>query len=87
MGEHLTLNDLIKAANEQFDRAELLGEVDRREAANDATFVNALSWIERLGAIQRDPKPGGKEVSFVKTAKFEDLVALRDRLASALFAG
>ncbi|MEE9607746.1 MAG: 1-acyl-sn-glycerol-3-phosphate acyltransferase [Myxococcota bacterium] len=82
----LTLKDLRKAASEQFERAELLGEVDRREAANPVTFANGVDLLVRRGVLQQAEGAGGGEVAYVRGKAFDDLPALRERLAAALSA-
>ena len=79
------LDRLRKAVGEQFERAELLGEVDRREGANPVTFANALDLLVRQGVLAPAPhKAGREEEAFVRGEAFGDLPGLRERLASAL---
>jgi glycerol-3-phosphate O-acyltransferase len=84
------LKELRKAAEEQFGRAALLGEVDRREGANPVTFKNALDLLVArriLEPAEADPRGKGKaEPGFARGAAFDDLPALRERLAAALAA-
>ena len=42
--------------------------------------------LERLDIIRRDPMASGKEMAYVKAEAFDDLPALRERLAFALAA-
>jgi glycerol-3-phosphate O-acyltransferase len=81
---------LQKAAEEQYERSEMLGEVDRREAANAITFANAVDLLVRLGALELAPGAEGasraRDLSYVPGAAFDDLAALRERLATALAA-
>ncbi len=81
-----TSKDLGQAAREQLHRYELLGEVEGRETANDTTFSNAVALLERLAIIKRDPTASGKDVPYVRAEAFDDLPALRERLAFALAA-
>ena len=82
---------LRKAASEQFERSRLLGEVDRREAANPVTFANAVDLLVRRRILERvspaDPNEPAREGEFVRGEAFDDLAALRDRLAASLAAG
>jgi glycerol-3-phosphate O-acyltransferase len=86
----LTARGLQKAASEQFERFGLLGEVDRREAANPVTFANAVDLLVRRGVLERAPVTGRgdrpREVAYVRGAAFDDLSALRELLATALSA-
>jgi glycerol-3-phosphate O-acyltransferase len=86
MDHALTTKDLSQAAREQLHRNELLGEVASHETANDTTFSNAVALLERLAIIERDPTASGKEVPYVRAKAFDDLPALRERLAFALAA-
>jgi glycerol-3-phosphate O-acyltransferase len=83
----LTPKELIKSAREQLDRAEILGEVAvGRKATSDTTFMNALEQLERYRIIGRAPEASGKDVPFESGEAFEDLAALKERLAFALTA-
>ena len=84
MDHPLTFKDLSQAAREQLHRNEILGEVAERETANDTTFSNAVALLERLAIIKRDASASGKDVSYVRAEAFDDLPALRERLAFAL---
>ena len=64
----------------------LLGEIEARESANDVTFKNAIDLLERLRIVERDAKGAEKEVFYLRGEAFDELPALRDRLASALVA-
>jgi len=86
MDRPLTPKDLSQAARDQLHRYELLGEVEGRETANDTTFSNAVALLERLAIIKRDPTASGKDVTYVRAEAFDDLPALRERLAFALAA-
>ena len=85
-GEPVTLRELRKAASEQFERAQLLGEVDRREAANPVTFANAVDLLVRRRILETGEKTPKGEEAFVRGDGFGDLPALRERLAGALSA-
>lgn len=77
---------LEKAAGEQFERGQLLGEVKRREAWNSVTFRNALGLLQRRGILEA-AQPEGRERLLGHGPAFEDLWALRERLAAALACG
>ena len=82
----LSAKELQKAAGEQFERAVLIGEVDRREAANPVTFTNAFDLLVRSEVLARASAEGrrGSEPGFIRGPAFGELAALRERLASAL---
>ncbi len=83
----LTPKELLKAARDHLHRAELLGEVASGSgAASDTTFANAFAQLERARILETDRGASGKEVPFVRGAAFEDISALRERLAFALAA-
>jgi hypothetical protein len=87
MQDPLTPKELLKAAREQLQRAELLGEVaPGRGATSDTTFTNALAQLERDRIIRPDPEASAKDVPFQRGEAFEDLEGLKDRLAFALTA-
>jgi glycerol-3-phosphate O-acyltransferase len=87
MQDPLTPKELLEAAREQLQRAEILGEVaSGRGAASDTTFMNALAQLERDRIIRRDPEASAKDVPFQRGEAFEDLAGLKDRLAFALTA-
>ena len=83
--------DLRRAAEEQFARAVLLGEAERREAANPVTFANAADLLVRLGVLERTAVATRRdqegEPGFARGPRFDELPALRERLASALASG
>jgi glycerol-3-phosphate O-acyltransferase len=85
-GEPVGLKELRKAAGEQFERAQLLGEVDRREASNPVTFANAveLHVRRRILELESGEKEPRGEDAFVRGERFGDLAGLRERLAGAL---
>jgi glycerol-3-phosphate O-acyltransferase len=78
----LTRKQLEPLAAEQFERAELLGEVRRREGVNPVTVGNALDLLTRRGALEAQPGKDGRR--YVRGPAHEDLAALRERLGSAL---
>jgi glycerol-3-phosphate O-acyltransferase len=84
----VTVKELNKAAAEQFERAALIGEVDRREAANPVTFSNAFDLLARSEILARASVEGrrGSEPGFSRGSAFGELAALRERLAAALVA-
>ncbi len=85
------VKEFQRAAEEQFARAVLLGEAERREAANPVTFSNAAELLLRLGILERAAVPRrrgeGTEPGFAAGPRFEDLPGLRERLASAVASG
>jgi glycerol-3-phosphate O-acyltransferase len=88
--DSISSNGLRKGAEEQYERSDLLGEVDRREAANPVTFANAVDALVKRGVLQREaasetPAPA-RDVIYVPGPAFDDLPALRERLAAALAA-
>jgi len=86
MIEPTTRKDLMKAASEHYSRSELLGEVSRRESANETAFRGAIDLMERRGILALDPDSDEKEPTYRPGPKFDDVVALRRRLAGALAA-
>jgi glycerol-3-phosphate O-acyltransferase len=81
------IEELRKAAGEQFQRARLLGEVEREEAANPVTFANAVDLLVREQILAPAPEPDKKgEPLYVRGEGFGELPALRERLAAALAA-
>jgi glycerol-3-phosphate O-acyltransferase len=87
----LSPRELRRAAQESFERAVLLGEARRREAANPVTFGNAADLLVRLGILERvevaTRQEEQAETAFARGPRFDDLAALRDRLAAALARG
>jgi glycerol-3-phosphate O-acyltransferase len=77
---------LARSAREQFERAQLLGEVGRPEAANPITFANAIDLLVRRRVLERAAPGAGRERDplYERGPAFEQLPALRDRLATAL---
>jgi len=83
----LAPKELIRAAREQLQRSEVLGEVaPGRGAASDTTFMNALEQLERYRIIRRDPAASTKDAPFLRGEAFEALGDLKERLAFALAA-
>jgi len=84
------VKELRKAAEAQFERAAILGEVDRREGANPVTFTNALDLMVRRRILApAEVEPGAKGRAgdaFSRGGAFGDLPALRKRLVAALAA-
>jgi glycerol-3-phosphate O-acyltransferase len=87
----LTGKGLQRAAREQFERAQLLGEVGRPEASNAVTFGNAIDLLVRRGVLAPGtPGPGrerARDTLYERGGSFDELPALRDRLATALGEG
>jgi glycerol-3-phosphate O-acyltransferase len=84
----LTAKGLQEAASAQFDRADLLGEVVRREAANRITFGNAIELLVRRQILERAASADRKgDSAYVRGPAFDDLATLHERLATALAAG
>jgi len=84
--EPSTAKQLEKLAEEQFARAHLLGEVQRTEGWNSVTFRNALDLLTRRGILETAAGEKDRERSYARGEAFEDLAALRDRLAGVLAA-
>jgi glycerol-3-phosphate O-acyltransferase len=78
---------LVKAAEEGFERAQLLGEVSRREASNPITFGNAFQLLVDRGILAQPPPEGRerrREPAYARGPRFAELEALRRRLAEAI---
>ncbi len=84
--EGSTRKQLQRAAQECFERGELLGEVARPEAASPATFANAIELLARRGILERRKPSDAREAVYVRGPHFDALPALRERLASTLVA-
>jgi glycerol-3-phosphate O-acyltransferase len=85
--DRFSRKQLEREMKEQFERALLLGEVERREAANPVTFGNALEELVRREMLERVAPEAGRdrrEVSYVRGSGFDALAALRERLAAAI---
>ena len=80
------LREVHKQIAEQFERAALIGEVERREAANPVTFTNAVELLLRRKVLERRSSPGARDEIYARGPAFDDLPALRERLAAALSA-
>jgi glycerol-3-phosphate O-acyltransferase len=78
----LTRKQLEPLAAEHFSRAELLGEVRRREGVNPVTVGNALDLLTRRGVLAAQTGKDGRR--YVRGPAHEELAALRERLAAAL---
>jgi glycerol-3-phosphate O-acyltransferase len=84
--EPTAAKQLEKAAEEQFGRAHLLGEIQRIEGWNPVTFRNALDLLTRRGILEIVPGEKDRETCYARSEAFEDLTGLRDRLAGVLAA-
>ncbi len=82
---------LEKKIQEQYQRGELLGEVERPEGSNPVTFHNALELLVRRELLVRGTSEASRErrreVTYARGPAFDELVSLRERLAVALAAG
>jgi glycerol-3-phosphate O-acyltransferase len=79
--------ELVSSTREQFERAGLLGEVERPEASNTVTFGNALDLLIRRGVLQHEEGEASgrtREILLCQGPAFEELTTLRKRLATAL---
>ena len=85
--EPQTAKRLQKAAEDQFRRAHLVGEVHRAEGWNPVTFRNALDLLARRGIVEKQPPVGRAEACYVPGEAYGDLSALLNRLAGALGSG
>ncbi len=79
---------LGKLAAEQFERAQLLGEVERREASNPVTFGNAFDLLVRREILRRLPpetrRGAPRGPRYARGPAYGEFAALRERLAAAL---
>lgn len=82
----VTEKQLEKTAKEQFDRFRLVGEVQRPEGWTPVAFTNALDLLVRRRILARQGTED-RERALVHGEAFEDLVALRERLARAVAPG
>lgn len=78
--------ELEREALEHFERAQLLGEVQRPEGWNPVTFRNALDRMVRMGILERRDPPEGRELRYHPGPAFDELAGLCERLAAALSA-
>ena len=88
-GEDLKQKELFKQAGEHFLHAQLLGEAERSEAANDTTFGNAVDLLERRGMLLRRESGEtrrSRDALYFLPEDREELAGLERRLASALSA-
>ncbi len=83
--EGVSVKQLERLAGAQFAHAELLGEVRRREGVNPVTIGNALDLLTRRGVLQARSE-GRDERRYARGPAYEELAALRERLAAALAA-
>jgi len=86
LGKPSTAKQLEKSAEEQFTRAHLLGEIRRVEGWNPVTFRNALDLLTRRGILEVVAGEKDRERCYARGGAFEDLAALRERLAGVLVA-
>ncbi len=77
---------LERAAQAQFRRAHLLGEVRRTEGWNAAVFGNALELLARRAVLER-VAASGRDRMWKPGPEFAQLAAVRERLATALSGG
>ena len=84
----MTFKGLIGAATAQFQRSELLGEVLCPESLNETTVENALALLVKRGILERSSEKVAKkgDIAYLRGSDFGNLVALRERLATALAA-
>ena len=82
--EPSTAKQLEKAAEEQFTRAHLLGEIRRTEGWNPVTFRNALDLLTRRGILETVAGEKDRERCYARGGAFENLAGLRERLAAVL---
>jgi glycerol-3-phosphate O-acyltransferase len=84
--EPSTAKQLEKAAEQQFARAHLLGEIQRTEGWNLVTFRNALDLLTERGILESVAGEKERERSYRRGAAFEELAGLRERLAAVVSA-
>ncbi|MCC6641371.1 MAG: 1-acyl-sn-glycerol-3-phosphate acyltransferase [Deltaproteobacteria bacterium] len=81
---------LERAVRDQLQHSQILGEATRPEAASPITFQNAIDLLVRRGVLERrkGSEGGGapRDVVVQRGPAFDDLRALRERLAAALAA-
>jgi glycerol-3-phosphate O-acyltransferase len=84
----MTYKGLVKAATEQFQRSELLGEVLCPESLNETTIENALALLVKRGVLERSHEKVAKkgDIAYLRGPDFGNLVALLERLAATLSA-
>ena len=76
---------LEKESEAQFRRLHRVGEVSRIEGWNTVTFKNALELLARRGVLTQRHHDA-RETAWGRGPAFDELPALRERLASALLA-
>jgi glycerol-3-phosphate O-acyltransferase len=77
---------LEKETEAQFRRLHRVGEITRTEGWNRVTFTNVLELLARRGVLAASPGDA-RERRWGRGPAFEELPALRERLAGALLAG
>ena len=86
--ETVTGRRIALRVREQFERSQLLGEVSRREAANPVTFANVIDVFVRRRILDRTRAEAERDSTsdslYTRGPAFEELAALRARLAAAL---
>ena len=77
---------LERDVREQLQHSRILGEAARPEAENPITFQNALDLLVRRGVLERRRGGDGssRDVVYERGPAFDDLRALRERLAASL---
>ena len=76
---------LEKEIDAQFRRLHRVGELSRTEAWNRVTFKNALDLLARRGVLAQSARDA-REPAWGRGPAFDELAALRERLAGALLA-
>jgi len=76
---------LEKETEAQFRRLHRVGEISRTEGWNSVTFKNALELLARRGVLQQRAHDA-RESAWGRGPAFDELPALRERLARALLA-
>jgi glycerol-3-phosphate O-acyltransferase len=76
---------LEKETEAQLRRLHRVGEISRSEAWNRVTFANVLELLARRGVLARSVRDG-REPAWGRGPAFDELPALRERLAGALVA-
>jgi hypothetical protein len=76
---------LEKETEAQFRRLHRVGEISRTEGWNTVTFKNALELLARRGVLA-ERRHDAREVAWGRGPAFDELPALRERLAGALLA-
>jgi glycerol-3-phosphate O-acyltransferase len=86
LAEPTGARQLEKLAQAQFERAHLIGEIQRREGWNTVTFRNALELLVRRGILETAPGDSRERV-YQRGEAWSGLSGLRERLAGALADG